>query len=122
MQYECENCTDTSEKKEVKTEMQKIVNESQLHATTAEADDLMVILTAKLDESKKIREKERSEIRLEYPEPKAVSRCSNQKRTRNSSKLDAIPGFAREFYYLWLFTLMRIIRIQICTSISSNHR
>ncbi|EYC44903.1 hypothetical protein Y032_0446g1605 [Ancylostoma ceylanicum] len=28
--------------------------------------------------------------------------------------LDGIPGFAREFYYPALFTLMRIIRIQIC--------
>ncbi|EYC18696.1 hypothetical protein Y032_0026g1315 [Ancylostoma ceylanicum] len=49
--------------------MQKIVAESQLHATTAEADDLIVILTAKLDESEKIREN--MKIRLEYPKPKA---------------------------------------------------
>ncbi|EYB85177.1 hypothetical protein Y032_0303g1894 [Ancylostoma ceylanicum] len=69
MQDECENCTYTSEKKEIMTEMQKIVKESQLHATTAEADDLIVILTAKLDESEKIREN--MKIRLEYPKPKA---------------------------------------------------
>ncbi|EYC34937.1 hypothetical protein Y032_1250g3784, partial [Ancylostoma ceylanicum] len=51
------------------TEMQGIVKESQLHATTAEADDLIVILTTKLDESEKIREN--MKIRLEYPKPKA---------------------------------------------------
>ncbi|EYB96938.1 hypothetical protein Y032_0145g2493 [Ancylostoma ceylanicum] len=51
------------------TEMQGIVKESQLHASTAEADYLIGILTAKLDESEKIREN--MKIRLEYPKPKA---------------------------------------------------
>ncbi|EYC33030.1 hypothetical protein Y032_0002g567 [Ancylostoma ceylanicum] len=28
-------------------------------------------------------------------------------------ELDGIPGFAREFYYPWLLTLTRLIRMQI---------
>ncbi|EYC34865.1 hypothetical protein Y032_1327g3827 [Ancylostoma ceylanicum] len=56
MRDEYENCKIESEKIDIMAEIEKIEKESQLQAAIAEADGLIIKLSAKLDKSKSIRE------------------------------------------------------------------
>ncbi|EYB84684.1 hypothetical protein Y032_0311g2123 [Ancylostoma ceylanicum] len=74
IQDEHKNCKDYSEKREILAGIHQIVEESDLHTSIAEAKDLIAVLTAKLNESKKIHES--TEIRPEYPRSRAQKVCA----------------------------------------------
>ncbi|EYC42091.1 hypothetical protein Y032_0543g3219 [Ancylostoma ceylanicum] len=74
IQDEHKNCKDYSEKREILAEIHQILEESDLNTSIAEAKDLIAVLTAKLNESKKIHES--TEIRPEYPRSRAQKVCA----------------------------------------------
>ncbi|EYC42555.1 hypothetical protein Y032_0527g2968 [Ancylostoma ceylanicum] len=71
---EHKNCKDDSEKRDILAEIHQIVEESDLHTSIAEANDLIAVLMAKLNESKTIHEI--TEIRPEYPRSRAQKACA----------------------------------------------
>ncbi|EYB84689.1 hypothetical protein Y032_0311g2127 [Ancylostoma ceylanicum] len=66
---EYKNCEDSSEKRDILAEIHQIAEESDLHISIAKANDLIAILTARSNESRKILEN--MKVCLEYPEPGA---------------------------------------------------
>ncbi|EYC35199.1 hypothetical protein Y032_1119g3631 [Ancylostoma ceylanicum] len=69
LREEYTNCKDESEKKDIMAEIEKIERESQVQTAITEANDLIFLLTARLNESKNTREN--MEICLKYPKSRA---------------------------------------------------
>ncbi|KAK6728973.1 hypothetical protein RB195_006184 [Necator americanus] len=85
---EYKNCKNKSERKDLMIEIEQIEEESQLQSAIAEANDLTFMLTARLDETKNMREN--MEIKLGYMSLKLQrdSNVNNEENEEGDGEID----------------------------------
>ncbi|KAK6742031.1 hypothetical protein RB195_009726 [Necator americanus] len=85
---EYKNCKNKSERKDLMIEIEQIEDESQLQSAIAEANDLTFMLTARLDETKNMREN--MEIKLGYMslKPQRDNNVNNEENEEGDGEID----------------------------------